>query len=204
MNINTIAFGYGETRKWSSSIVLCVHRYRRNGIGNTIALHCVIVYFTIQWRHYFHVGASDPDGCQETVVKEHGNGSLRAVSADPWPYTGVFPLEALPVLVCYAIDTVRANSLLPSRRKWYKTTKNFCGEVVLYLLCISHSHFLRFLCSCASLVPGHVAHNRRITCSRAHHPWRRFWSIMVRKKKIKPCEMSKAHRWKLSTSSSVG
>ena len=99
-----------------------------------------------------------PDGCQETVVMEHGNGSFRSASTDPWPYTGVFPLEALQVrvYVCCAIDTVCASFLFCSRSKWYKTIKNLCGEVVLYLLCICHSHFLRFLGSCVSPVPGHV------------------------------------------------
>ena len=71
-----------------SSWPLLGHRSRSNGIGNTIALHCVIVYFTIQRRHYFRVGGSDPDGCQETVVKEHGNGSLRVASADLWEIIG--------------------------------------------------------------------------------------------------------------------
>ena len=55
-----------------------IARSRRNKIGNAIALQCVIVYFRIQRRHYFRVGASNPDGCQDTVVKVHWNGSLRA------------------------------------------------------------------------------------------------------------------------------
>ena len=142
---------------------------------------------------------------------EHENCSPRAASADTWLHTGVFPLDTLHVLVCYAIDTVCANFLLCSRRKWYKTVNRIRGEVVLYLLCISHSHFLRFLRLCVSLVPGHVARNRRITCSRSHYPWRRFWNIMARKKRLtqrkkksKPCEVDKVPLSKPSTCSSEG
>ena len=60
--------------------------------------------------------------------------------------------------------------------------KEPCGEVVLYLLCLSHRNFLHFPCLRASPVPGRIARNRRITCSFVHYPWRHFWSTMDRKR----------------------